>query len=713
MKKLSLKIIVAIVSCSSLLLVICGFLTFNSFSKILRNQTIDQIESILEEEKSDFNFVTSANTNSVELLKSLISSTLDISKLDDKEYIKAYKESLVFNVHGIADGLDITSLYFYFHPDIDSGDQIYIEDYDGDDDYAPGKSRSLTGVNLMAKEYLWYSNAIKYKKYWSDPYRRKGHDSQVISYTEALVINGRTIGVIGTDLSLDYVAEHFNKVRILETGVLTLFDEELNFLIDHRFMGQNLSQVDPENYQRVKSIIENGKGILEFEFEGVKRILFFNVMDNGWVITTRKTYQEIFKELYSVRNWYFLIIILSVFVSAIVALYLGKSIAKPIKEISRFMEKLSTGEGDLRHTIDINTKDETAELADNFNKFLASLKYIVSNIKNSSVSNISIGRSLIDSSENATSSSSQMNSNVLEIENQIDSLNSNILSTTSSIYQISSNINGFKNQISDQVSAVEESSASIEEMIASIDNVARVTNKKLESIHSLVDATKSGEEILSLTSRTFKEGISDKIDSITEMINVIKNISSKTNLLAMNAAIEAAHAGKAGKGFSVVADEIRKMAEEASNSSSAISYIIKDIVLSIENTDKNIDMTSKTFGEINREVKEFNIALSEISSNTVELATGGEEVLKAISLLNKTTTQLTEGIHEIESGSVDINNSMGNVKSISSEVNQGVKEITIGINDVSNSFEYVSQLANDVNRESEKLSLEVNRFIIE
>jgi len=395
------------------------------------------------------------------------------------------------------------------------------------------------------------------------------------------------------------------------------------------------------------------------------------------------------------------------------AVFVGISISRPLRKVAGSLEEIAKGGGDLTAQIKVRSKDETSLLAGNFNKFIFNLKTIVTNIKNSSESNKKIGESLNNSSSNAASASIEITKNVTSIESQIKQLNNHIIDTTSGIEEIGANISQFKNQIEDQVSAVEESSASVEEMIASLENVSSVTNKKLESTKRLVNTTKQGEVLLSDTGTCFKEGIADKIGNIKDMVDVISNISERTNLLAMNAAIEAAHAGEAGKGFAVVADEIRKMAEEASSSSQGISEIISVIVDAIVNTDENVDNTSKAFRVILNEVSEIDVALNEIASNTIELASGGQEILKAVSLLNDTTSQISVGITEIETGSGNITEAMGKVHNISSEVFSGIQEISYGVKDVSSSFEEVSNLAKDLDDESMKLTMEVDRFIID
>lgn len=713
MKKISFKIILAIVISSSALLIASGIVTFSAFSNIIEKDALEELGLIINEESINFTNETKTNINAVKALKGLVINTIDTNQIGDPDYIDKYKKILEEQMLGISKGMELISLYFYIIPEIDPLEQISIDDYDGDGVYERGVATNLLEADLKSSDNDWYSMAISRGSNWTHPYYWEDAGSSLISYTESLVIKGKVVGVIGTDIMTDNIIERFNSVKILNTGSITLFDNDLNFLFDEEFIGKSLKTVDPPNYERIKKRIKDKKGFIDYTFKGVDKILFFSVMNNGWIITSGIEVSEVFEELNKLRLIFIIIILVGVFISGAIALFIGRSISKPIKSISNSMKELSSGEGDLTKTITVESRDETALLAENFNIFIDKLKFIVSNIKQSSLKSMEIGKSLTSSSATASSASVQISSNVASIEGQISKLNNLISDTTSGTEEIGANITQFKNQISEQVSAVEESSASIEEMIASLENVATVTNKKLESTKRLVSTTKFGEGLLAETSSTFKEGIADRIGNIKDMVDVITNISARTNLLAMNAAIEAAHAGDAGKGFAVVADEIRKMAEEASGSSQAISDIIKVIISAIENTDSNVDKTSNAFKDIYTEVNEIDTALNEIASNTVELASGGQEILKAVSLLNDTTAKISQGIGEIEVGSDGITEAMGNVQHISSEVYEGVQEISNGVKEVSESFDVVSKMAHEIDDESNNLSDEVNRFIID
>lgn len=527
--------------------------------------------------------------------------------------------------------------------------------------------------------------------------------------------NSKVLGTIFSAVGFDSLLGYIKAVKIGETGYVYMIDKTGTFLyhpVPEKMFVESLLDTPSESLKDYATQIISKESMLgEYTYEGVEKLAASQKVNN-WTVVTTINRSDYLKPINSLRTGIILIVVISFLVVLVISIWIGLQISKPVVNIANGIKEISEGDGDLTKTITAKHNDETGLLAQSFNKFVSNLNGIVTNIKNSSHKNSSISTDLNSSSANASSAANEIKISVESIQNQIQNLDNNINETTSGIQEIGTNIVQFKSQVDEQVSAVEESSASIEEMIASLDNVAGVTNKKLESTRLLVETTKKGEDVLSETSILFKEGIADKIGNIKDMVEVISEISTRTNLLAMNAAIEAAHAGEAGKGFAVVADEIRKMAEESAQSSSSIGEIINIIVKAIVDTDAYVDKTATAFRDISLEVKGIDVALNEIASSTIELASGGQEILKSVTLLNDTTTQIAGGIKDIEVSAEQISHSMVSVQNNSNEVNIGVKDIQNRIHHVSTSFDEVNELSTKLDQESRKLLAEVDKFIV-
>jgi methyl-accepting chemotaxis protein len=184
--------------------------------------------------------------------------------------------------------------------------------------------------------------------------------------------------------------------------------------------------------------------------------------------------------------------------------------------------------------------------------------------------------------------------------------------------------------IADQTTVVTESSAAIEEMTASLGNVSAITGARRDSIRRLKDTTRTGASEMTKAAEAVK-AMDASSASILDVVGVIRSVASRTNLLAMNAAIEAAHAGEAGKGFSVVADEIRKLSEATGQNVKLISANIKGTIDSVKTAAEVNRRALEIFGQIELEADSVAAAMEEIARGLGEISQGSGEILNGVS----------------------------------------------------------------------------------
>ena len=256
---------------------------------------------------------------------------------------------------------------------------------------------------------------------------------------------------------------------------------------------------------------------------------------------------------------------------------------------------------------------------------------------------------------------------------------------------------------------VVQATASVTEMTASINNVAGITESKKKSTELLVTTANKGGEKLEITNNVIQD-VASRVGDIQEMMEIINGIASQTNLLSMNAAIEAAHAGDAGKGFAVVADEIRKLAETTGDNAKNISTVINEITENIASALQAGSVTQQAFNAISSEVTTTEKAFNEIFASTKELAVGGEEILKAMTSLTEVSENIKTGTDEMKEGSLLVSKAMTNVEQISSTVTNGMEEVALGIEEISRAVNDINEMTQQMGENSDTLDGVIKQF---
>jgi methyl-accepting chemotaxis protein len=315
------------------------------------------------------------------------------------------------------------------------------------------------------------------------------------------------------------------------------------------------------------------------------------------------------------------------------AFILANLISKPIRNVNLMLEDISEGEGDLTKQLNLNTKEEIGTLAKLFNLFVTKIKDVIVQVKQSAFS-------LSESTD--------------EIHNAIDQANDSIEAIS---YEVQKMIDGLQNS----ASVVEETTASIQELSSSATMISKEANAVSEDSTRVLDASKQGVEKLEKVVqsiekvKTSSESMANVIgtlklssEEIVSIVSIINAIAEQTSLLALNASIEAARAGEHGRGFSVVAEEVRKLAEQSKGSAVKINNIIKQISKDIQGASdtmvneqhlvevsvKEAHDTNKSFGAILSLIEAITQKISRITEGANQQSLISEEMAKAIDELS-------------------------------------------------------------------------------
>jgi len=402
-----------------------------------------------------------------------------------------------------------------------------------------------------------------------------------------------------------------------------------------------------------------------------------------------------------------LIVVVLVSLTVLIALVLTNRIVRSIRAIEHNIFLMR--DGDLTTFFPAKTRDEIGTLGGNLNDFLASLRGAVDKIQASSEENVRIKEMLVSTTEQTSASTTEISANASAIDRGIGNLDDHLSDAGRSVERIVRNTSELDAQIQDQMAMVEESTASVTEMIASMTNVANIAEKRREATNGLVRTVAGGGRKMAATFEGVTR-INASVESIKDITAVIEGLSAQTNLLAMNAAIEAAHAGEAGRGFAVVAQEIRKLAEASAENSKEVARNLQEIVDNVSDAGAASRDMEQAFREIEQETRELNTSLEEIFSSMGELREGGKQILDTMTELRNASRHVRNGSSEINEDVGTIQEAMSLIQSISTEARQGMIEIASGIQEISSAVQHVLHVAEQSGQIGDVPNSELTRF---
>jgi methyl-accepting chemotaxis protein len=394
---------------------------------------------------------------------------------------------------------------------------------------------------------------------------------------------------------------------------------------------------------------------------------------------------------------------------AILALNLKKNSSLLYNSIVAQLENLSSEHKDLTRRITVCSIDELGTIAGMVNTFCETLGQGIRDIKGGQKDLFGVGNRLeVNASgmaDSITSISGAAENVLVKTQGQMES----VKTSSQAVHRISEHIKSLEESIAAQTSSMSQASAAVEEMVGNISSIGSVTEKMASQFETVGEAADEGSRIQKESGQRISQIVAQS-QALQEANRIIATIAAQTNLLAMNAAIEAAHAGEAGKGFSVVADEIRKLAENSSSESKKISTELKQIVRTIELIVKDSEASGEAFTEVSHRINETEKLVIEVNNAIREQKTGAGQVMESLRMMNDLTAKVSGGSQEMDRGAEAMLREIDSLQGSAGDIEARMEEVSGNIKSLNSSAKEVSELAINTQSSIQKISDIANSF---
>jgi len=585
-----------------------------------------------------------------------------------------------------------------------------------------GRRHTNTGEIIDVSDRVYFQLAAQGKHFVEEPVISRLDKELVLVFTVPVYDDNHTVvEVLLVSVKAEKLSKEIDTITIGKSGYCYILGKtgtviahpDFNLVEQMTNHGEK-SKSDISLYSTAafeKMALETNKSSVGFyEFRGVNKIGSYAVMKTtGWNVIISAPVNEFMGIVQTLRITMIGIGIFILLLAVIIIYFVTRTITKPIQRAVSALQNIAQGEGDLTVRLPIIGNDEIADMSEYFNETITKIGASVRVVGANSKIMEEVGNELASNMTETASAVHEISANIDGVKQQALTQAASVTETAATVEEIVRTIKQLNTSIEMQTASVAQSSSSVEEMVANIASIGQTLGKTDDVINNLTVATGDGKATL-VTSNAVTQKIAEESGSLMEASSVIQHIASQTNLLAMNAAIEAAHAGESGKGFAVVADEIRKLAEESSAQGKTITATLKSLSGEIDTlsaSSKTVEEKFNIIFNLAEQVKEMSNRLTEAMR---EQENGSKEVLTAIKNINMVTTEVQAGSEEMLKGGEGVAEEMRKLDDLTRVITDSMNEMASGAMQISNAVQEVHEITQKNKQSIENLAGEVSKF---
>ena len=540
------------------------------------------------------------------------------------------------------------------------------------EDYATEK------YNYPARPWYTIGKNVEKSIAWQEPYYDDTLKLDMLTTTAPIYDDNKNfLGVVTADMSLKTIQKNIKDIKVGQTGKAMLIGKDGTYLAGvSEELAMKIKITEDKNTSLAKlgqDVLQNKEGISYFEDENGKNLSYYKqIPELGWNVVLSIPQKELYAPINKLLiNMIILILIAGVLVTLVVSIF-SRYITKNVKEVNDLSYAIA--EGDLTQILNVRSENELGSMGNNLNRMTNNLRTLIQKVTGSLEQVVATSEELTASSEQTHQSAEQVS---IAIQ-QVAIGSGEQVNITNDTTKIAEEIFTGMEQISNNIQSVTNTSL---EAFKRAEKGNDIVYSAIEQMNNISDKVAVSSQAVSILGEKSKE--------IGSIVSLITSIAGQTNLLALNAAIEAARAGEQGRGFAVVADEVRKLAEQsasaAGNISSLINEIQKEIVNSVKAMDNGtsavkdginmVNQAGKSFGEIVDDINYIASQMQDVSAVTEEISAGSQNMLGAIENVAKISNESSENAENVVAASQEQTALMKEVANAAENLTQMAMEL--------------------------------------
>ena len=519
---------------------------------------------------------------------------------------------------------------------------------------------------------------------------------------------GAFLGCIGIDINLADLTSFISDSRIGRTGYCMLVQNDGMILADPKHPQYNFKIMSETDIPAFAEIEKTDQSSIVVTSNGEKwKAFIFPLSELEWKLVVLIKQSEILSVFSALLQNMIFIGLLMFVIYFTLAAFVVRVLKKYLNRLGIVLGKVA--QGDLTDRIQVKWRNEIGQILTSLNTAIDHSHTMLSVLHDEVDKMKAVGSDLSSNMEETAAAIRQIGGNVMNVKEKAITQSASVTETVATVEQINGKLNRLVQGIETQTENISESTAVITHMAENTVRISKTLEESNALIKTVYGQTKLGKDGARTANEVVTQ-IAERSEALLEASQVIQNIASQTNLLAMNAAIEAAHAGEAGKGFAAVADEIRKLAEESNTQGKQIGVVIKESTEIIGRLTEAGAQAEKTFIDVYESVSKISEKEDSIVQVMYEQETNGKQVLEAIKKINDVTAEVSSGSAEMLEGGNQIAVEMRKLADITRETTDSMNEIASGAEQITNAVEEVNEITQKNKVSIENLANEVGKF---